>query len=47
MIPVYLAVLGLLQILQILWLYEIAKGVWAFIVYGETDDHRSDEEGDD
>lgn len=41
-----LAVLGLLQTLCIIWLYEIAKGVYAFVVYGEADDHRSDDEDD-
>ena len=39
-----LIVLGLLQTLCIIWLFEIAKGVYAFIVYGEADDHRSDDE---
>ena len=39
-----LVVLGLLQILCIVWLFDIAKGVYAFIVYGEADDHRSDDE---
>jgi len=30
-----------------IWLFDIAKGVYAFVVYGEADDHRSDEEDDD
>jgi hypothetical protein len=42
-----LLVLGLLQTLCIIWLFDIAKGVYAFVVYGEADDHRSDEEDDD
>ena len=41
-----LVVLGLLQTLCIIWLFEIAKGVYAFVVYGEADDHRSDDEDD-
>ena len=42
-----LVVLGLLQTLCIIWLFDIAKGVYAFIVYGEADDHRSDDEEED
>jgi hypothetical protein len=47
MIPLYLLVIGLLQLLCVLWLFDIGKGVWAFVVYGEMDDHRSDEEDED
>lgn len=42
-----LVVLGLLQTLCIIWLFEIAKGVYAFVVYGEADDHRSDDEDEE
>ena len=45
-VAVDLVVLGLLQTLCVIWLYEIAKGVYAFVVYGEADDHRSDDEDD-
>ena len=42
-----MVVLGLLQTLCIIWLFEIAKGVYAFVVYGEADDHRSDDEDEE
>jgi len=47
MIPLYLLVLGVLQLLCVIWLFDIAKGVYAFVVYGEADDHRSDDEDDE
>ena len=47
MIPLYLLVLGVLQLLCVIWLFDIAKGVYAFVVYGEADDHRSDDEDED
>ena len=47
MIPLYLLVIGVLQLLCVLWLFDIGKGVWAFVVYGEADDHRSDEEDEE
>ena len=32
MIPLYLLVLGVLQLLCVIWLFDIAKGVYAFVV---------------
>ena len=32
---------------RVIWLFDIAKGVYAFVVYGEADDHRSDDEDDE
>lgn len=42
-----LAVLAGLQALCIIWLFDIAKGVYAFVIYGEADDHRSDDDEED
>ena len=38
---------GRAQLLCVIWLFDIAKGVYAFVVYGEADDHRSDDEDDE